>query len=363
MIIEMRTGATKEEIERTLSQLSQRGIAGQISYGEERIVIGVFEAQLRAEMEDWCTQLPGVERTRRIRTPYKLASREFQPLPTVVCVGEVEFGGRDIVVIAGPCSVESEEQIFRAAEGVLAAGAQLLRGGAFKPRTSPYAFRGLGVRGLELLARAREATGLGIVTEVMAPGDVALVGQYADVLQIGARNMQNYPLLEAVGRERLPVLLKRGPSATIEEWLLAAEYVLAQGNRHVILCERGIRTFETQTRNTFDLNAIAYAKQVTHLPVIADPSHATGDRRLVAPLSLAAIACGADGLMIEAHPNPQQALSDGDQSLDLPQLEQLMGRLPYVAQAVGRTFNGIESLEDARMLVLERTPVRLDACV
>ena len=240
-------------------------------------------------------------------------------------------------MIAGPCSVESEEQLRRTAHGVRDAGARLLRGGAYKPRTSPYAFRGMGERGLELLAQVGQETGLGIVTEVMTPADVALVGQYTDVFQIGARNMQNYLLLEEVGRTSVPVLLKRGLSATIEEWLLAAEYVMAQGNKQVMLCERGIRTFETATRNTFDLNAVAYAKRVSHLPVLADPSHGTGKWQLVTPLSLAATACGADGLIIEAHPDPDRALSDGAQSLTLENFARLMDQVGMVAQAVGRT--------------------------
>ncbi len=269
--------------------------------------------------------------------PYKLASREFNPVPTIVQVRDVAIGGNEVVVIAGPCSVESEEQLRRTAHGALEGGAKLLRGGAYKPRTSPYAFRGMGERGLELLAKMRDETGLGIVTEVMTPSDVALVGQYTDVFQIGARNMQNYLLLEEVGRTNTPVLLKRGLSATIEEWLLAAEYVMAQGNRQVMLCERGIRTFETATRNTFDLNAVALAKRLTHLPVLADPSHGTGKWQLVTPLSLAATACGADGLIIEVHPDPDRALSDGSQSLTLENFTRLMEQVNAVAGAVGRT--------------------------
>lgn len=272
----------------------------------------------------------------RSSRPYKLASREWQPHNTIVPVGPVLIGGPAVVVIAGPCAVEDEAQIMATAEAARLAGATLLRGGAFKPRTSPYAFRGLGVAALKLLAQAREHTGLPVVTEVMTPQDVALVASYVDMLQIGARNMQNYHLLEEVGRSGMPVLLKRGPSATIEEWLLAAEYILHQGNPNVVLCERGIRTFETATRNTLDLNAVAYAQQATHLPVLVDPSHGTGKRSLVGPLSLASIATGADGLVLEVHPDPDRALSDGPQSLNFPQFAALMGQLTGVITAVGR---------------------------
>ncbi len=271
-----------------------------------------------------------------ITKPYKLASREFHPQQTLVTIGDVVIGGEELVVIAGPCAVESEEQMLRTAHGLREAGARLLRGGAYKPRTSPYSFRGLGERGLEILARTREATGLQVVTEVLTPWDVRLVSAYADVLQIGARNMQNFVLLEEVGQGSKPVLLKRGPGATIEEWLLAAEYIMAQGNGNVILCERGIRTFETGTRNTLDLNALAYAKNVSHLPVIADPSHGTGIRQIVTPLSLASAACGADGLILEVHCDPEHALSDGAQSLNLSQFVVLMEQLVTVAGAVGR---------------------------
>jgi 3-deoxy-7-phosphoheptulonate synthase len=271
-----------------------------------------------------------------ISPPYKLASREFRAQDTVVDVRGVKVGGNACIIIAGPCSVESEEQILATARAARAAGATMLRGGAFKPRTSPYSFRGLGQQGLRLLALAREETGLPIVTEVMTPGDVELISYYADVLQVGARNMQNYQLLEEVGRTGRPVLLKRGLAATVEEWLLAAEYVLAQGNPNVILCERGIRTFETATRNTLDLNAVAVVKRLSHLPVLVDPSHGTGKRDLVAPLALAALAVGADGLILEIHPDPDHALSDGDQSLTCEHFTDLMPRLAALAAAVGR---------------------------
>jgi 3-deoxy-7-phosphoheptulonate synthase len=336
MIIVMQPGATPMQVTDVLTRLAELNLDSQISQGEERTVIGVVGSPIVSGLGSTLEALPGVEKTLRVTKPYKLASREFHPESSIVRVRDVEIGGDEVVVIAGPCSVESEEQLMQTAFSVRAAGARLLRGGAFKPRTSPYAFRGMGEYGLKLLAAAREATGLGIVTEVMTPGDVELVGQYADLLQIGARNMQNYQLLEEVGRTNIPVLLKRGLSATIEEWLLAAEYVMAQGNRQVILCERGIRTFETATRNTFDLNAVAYAKRLTHLPVMADPSHGTGKWQLVTPLSLAATACGADGLIIEVHPDPDRAMSDGAQSLTLENFERMMEQTNAVAQAVGR---------------------------
>ncbi len=336
MIVVMKPGASEMQINEVLSRLDELQLSGELSRGEERTVIGVLGSPIVEGLGRALEALPGVEQTLRVTKPYKLASREFNPHPTIVRVRDVEIGGRDVVVIAGPCSVENEDTLLRTAWAVRESGARLLRGGAYKPRTSPYAFRGLGEHGLELLARAREETGLGIVTEVMTPSDVALVGRYTDVFQIGARNMQNYLLLEEVGRTDTPVLIKRGLSATIEEWLLAAEYVMAQGNRQVILCERGIRTFETATRNTFDLNAVAYAKRVSHLPVIADPSHATGKWQLVTPLALAATACGADGLIVEAHPDPDRALSDGAQSLTLENFARLMEQVAAVATAIGR---------------------------
>ncbi len=337
MIIVMQPGATAMQINDVLARLGELNLSGQITQGEERAIIGVLGSPIVPGFGAAMEALPGVEKALRVSKPYKLASREFHPTPTIVRVREVAIGGDEVVVIAGPCSVESEEQLRRTAHGVREAGARLLRGGAYKPRTSPYAFRGMGERGLELLAQVGQETGLGIVTEVMTPTDVALVGQYTDVFQIGARNMQNYLLLEEVGRTQTPVLLKRGLSATIEEWLLAAEYIMAQGNSQVMLCERGIRTFETATRNTFDLNAVAYAKRVSHLPVLADPSHGTGKWQLVTPLALAATACGADGLIVEAHPDPDRALSDGAQSLTLENFARMMEQVAGVAQAVGRT--------------------------
>lgn len=348
MIVVMQPGATDMQIAEVLDRLTAMGHSADVSKGEERTIIGVVGSPIPPGTGEALQALSGVEQTLRVTKPYKLASREFHPPSTIVHVGDVAVGGDEIVTIAGPCSVESEDQLMRTAWGVRERGAKLLRGGAYKPRTSPYAFRGLGEHGLELLAKAREATGLGIVTEVMTPSDVAVVGQYTDVFQIGARNMQNYLLLEEVGRTQTPVLLKRGLSATIEEWLLAAEYVMAQGNRNVILCERGIRTFETTLRNTFDLNAVAYAKRVSHLPVIADPSHATGKWQLVTPMSLAAVACGADGLIVEVHPDPDKALSDGAQSLTLEHFSDLQTQLSAVANAVGRT------VADADLITTER---------
>ena len=345
MIVVMQADARPEDIAQVLERLGERQLKGHISQGEERTIIGVVGAPLAPELGSELESLSGVERTLRITKPYKLASREFHPQRTLITIGDVVLGGDELVVIAGPCSVESEEQILRTAHGVREAGARMLRGGAFKPRTSPYSFRGLGERGLELLAKAREATGLPVVTEVMTPSDVAVVGAYADVLQIGARNMQNYLLLEEAGRSARAVMVKRGPGATIEEWLLAAEYVMAQGNPNVILCERGIRTFETATRNTLDLNAVAYAKQVSHLPVVADPSHGTGKWRLVPPLALASVACGADGLMLEVHHDPDRAVSDGSQTLNMPNFAELMEQIGAVASAVGRTVGGLRSVE------------------
>ena len=274
----------------------------------------------------------------RVLHPFKLASRDFHPEDTVIRINGIVVGGSAIPIIAGPCSVESREQLMETAHAVKEAGAKMLRGGAFKPRTSPYAFQGLGTKGLELLREARDAYGLPIVTEVMAPGDVTLVAQYADVLQIGARNMQNFALLNAVGETQTPVLLKRGMMSTMEELIMAAEYILSRGNPRVMLCERGIRTYETMTRNTFDVNAIPVLKSVTHLPVIADPSHGTGKWELVTPIARSAVAAGADGLIIEVHPNPAAAMSDGAQSLKPEKFAQLVIQVRKIAEAMGRTI-------------------------
>jgi len=305
--------------------------------GEERTIIGVVGADIPPTLREELELFDGVQEAVRITRPYKLAAREFHPDDTIVDVRGVKVGGNSgCVIIAGPCAVEGEEQIMSTARAAREAGATMLRGGAFKPRSSPYTFRGMGEAALKLLAQARDETGLPIVTEVMTPTDVELVARYADLLQIGARNMQNYQLLEEVGRTGMPVLLKRGLSATIEEWLLSAEYVIAQGNPNVILCERGIRTFETATRNTMDLNAVALTKRRSHLPVIADPSHGTGKWYLVPPLSIAALGAGADGLIIEIHPDPDRAKSDGGQSLTLENFAALMPRLAAVAHTLGK---------------------------
>ncbi len=337
MLIVMKTDANEKELDDVLERITQSGFSAHISKGVERTVIGVV-GQTYPELREIFETMPGVEEVIPISKPYKLASRDFQPQDTTVRVGDIDIGGDELVVIAGPCAVESEEQVLQTARAVKAAGADILRGGAFKPSTSPYQFRGLGPEGLELLSHARAETGLAIITEVMAPQDVELVSRYADILQVGTRNMQNFVLLDEVGRARKPVLLKRGLSATIQEWLLSAEYILSQGNWQLMLCERGIRTFETYTRNTMDISAIPAIKKLSHLPIIADPSHGTGKWELVSPLALAAAAAGADGLMIEVHPNPDKALKDGPQSLNLNNFELLMSRLALLATALGRNL-------------------------
>jgi 3-deoxy-7-phosphoheptulonate synthase len=351
MIVVMRTGADEAQIQAVLAAIRERGFTTNLSRGETRTVIGVLgpvgpwgvphaPAGITPELGEGLEALAGVESVLSVSKPYKLASREFHPEATVVRVasprGEVAVGGETVVMMAGPCTVESEEQLLTAARAAAEGGATILRGGAYKPSTSPYGFRGMGEEGLRLLALARAETGLAVVTEVMTPTEVPLVCEYADVLQVGARNMQNYYLLDEVGRTQTPVLLKRGMAATIEEWLLAAEYILARGNPNVILCERGIRTFEKLTRNTVDINAVPLVRQLSHLPVIVDPSQGTGKRSLVAAVSLAAVAAGADGLIVEIHPHPDSALKDGAQSLTLPEYAELMPRLRAVAGAVGR---------------------------
>ncbi|MBI2867696.1 MAG: 3-deoxy-7-phosphoheptulonate synthase [Chloroflexi bacterium] len=311
------------------------GFKTQISKGEERTIIGVV-GKTYPELRDELETLPGVVEVIPISRAYKLASREFKPEDTVIQVGGVSIGGNTLAVMAGPCSIESEKQVLDTAFAVKSAGANILRGGAYKPRTSPYSFRGMGVEGLKLLAKARAETGLPVITEVMTQVDVPVVAEYADILQIGARNMQNFNLLDEVGKIRKPVMLKRGMSATYEEWLLAAEYVLNGGNSQVILCERGIRTFETYTRNTFDVTAIPVIRRMSHLPVIADPSHGTGKWHLVQPMALASVAAGAHGLMIEVHPTPDTAKSDGAQSLTFENFARMMALVSGIAAAVGR---------------------------
>ncbi|MBI4492459.1 MAG: 3-deoxy-7-phosphoheptulonate synthase [Chloroflexi bacterium] len=342
MIVIMQTGATSDNIEGVVRRLRENGLRAQISWGEERTVIGVLGTGFPPELEHSLEALAGVERVTRITRPFKLASRDFKPLDTAVPVDGLAVGAEgDFVVMAGPCSVESREQVLQTARSVRKSGAAVLRGGAFKPRTSPYSFQGLGEDGLKLLAEARAETGLPIVTEVLDVRDVEIVAAYADILQIGARNMQNYPLLREVGNTRHSVLLKRGLSATIEEWLLAAEYIMAGGNLNVILCERGIRGFDSQyTRNVLDISAVPVVKRLSHLPVIIDPSHAAGKWYLVKPLALAAAAAGADGLLIEVHPSPDHALSDGPQSLNLQNFDDLMCALQPILAASGRRLAG-----------------------
>ena len=336
MLVVMKRDATKAEIDGVVARLGELGLSAIPLPGAERTAIGTFGVAAR-EYADQLESLPGVAEIVLVSRPFKLSSREVHAADTVVRVGDVPIGGgRPLVVLAGPCSVESRDQTLATARAVRAAGATLLRGGAYKPSTSPYSFRGLGPSGLELLSEARQATGLPVVTEVLTPADVELVASHADCLQIGARNMQNFSLLDACGEQRTPVLLKRGMAATVEELLLSAEYILAKGNPNVILCERGIRTFEKYTRNTFDINAIPLLKKLSHLPVIADPSHGTGKWYLVAPVALAAVAAGADGLLIEVHPSPDHALKDGFQSLTFENFEKLMAMVPAVAAAVGR---------------------------
>ena len=335
MIVVMKSNCTQEEINTVVRRIEENQLKAHISQGVEHTIIGIL-GQIPPEFQDRMELLPGVEEVIPISKPYKLASREFHPQNTVVKVNDITIGGDEIVVMAGPCAVESEEQLLTTALAVKASGANILRGGAFKPSTSPYHFRGLGEEGLKLLAKVRDETGMPVITEVMSPKDVELVAKYADILQIGARNMQNFILLDEVGKTNKPVMLKRGLSATIQEWLLAAEYILAQGNEQVILCERGIRTFETYTRNTMDVSAIPVIKKVSHLPIIADPSHATGKWYLVTPVALAAIAAGADGLMVEVHPNPDLALKDGAQSLTFDNFGKLMSQLIPITQATGR---------------------------
>jgi 3-deoxy-7-phosphoheptulonate synthase len=335
----MQQGATEKQIQAAIDRLVELGfdvhrstgvihtVLGGVG-GKEEFDLGIFEV------------MDGVKEAHRIVSPYKLASRSFRPAGTVVKIGDVEVGGQRVVVMAGPCSVESRDQIERSAEVVARAGAQVIRGGAFKPRSSPYAFQGLGEDGLHMLREAADRNGLLVVSEVMDLTQVPLVAQYADILQVGARNMQNFNLLRELGRQRKPVLLKRGISATIEELLLSAEYILAGGNYDVILCERGIRTFETYTRNTMDISAIPVVKKLSHLPIVADPSHGTGRRDMVAPMGRAAVAAGSDGLLVEVHPDPDHALSDGAQSLRFEQFEELMSQLRIIAPAVGRSMAG-----------------------
>ncbi|MCU0245483.1 MAG: 3-deoxy-7-phosphoheptulonate synthase [Bryobacter sp.] len=336
MIVSMKRGASRAQIDAVCERIREFGYKIHSSEGEERVIIGaVGVGDVTACLES-LQSMDGVEQAVRISAPYKFVSREYRAAKTRIPITDgfgrtIEVGGDEFVVMAGPCSVESEAQILASAEGVAASGARMLRGGAFKPRTSPYDFQGMEVEGLKLLARARERTGLAIVTEIMSDRDVELVAEYADVLQVGARNMQNFTLLKALGKAGRPILLKRGMSSTIKELLMSAEYITAHGNPNIMLCERGIRTFETATRNTCDIAAVPVLNELTHLPVILDPSHATGKRSLVPALSRAAIAIGADGIIVEVHPQPEKAISDGAQSLHLPEFQKMMEDLaPFV---------------------------------
>ena len=337
MVVVMEERASEEQVQHVIAQLVEKGFDVHRSTGQLRSVLGAvggnrsFDTRLIEVME-------GVHEVLRITEPYKLASRTFKPERSTVSFGEFRVGGDEVIVMAGPCSVETEEQIAASASAVKRAGAKILRGGAFKPRSSPYSFQGLGKEGLRMMRTAADAEGLKVVSEVMDVSQVELVTRYADILQVGARNMQNYTLLRELGKSRTPVLLKRGIAATIEEWLLSAEYVLAGGNTDVILCERGIRTFESYTRNTLDISAIPVIQKLSHLPIIADPSHGTGLRDKVAPMARAAIAAGADGLIIEVHPDPDNALSDGAQSIFPPQFDRLMAELRVIAPAIGRSI-------------------------
>jgi 3-deoxy-7-phosphoheptulonate synthase len=338
MIVVMKPGSNQAEIDTVINHIEELGLGAHLIQGEERTVIGVV-GRVYPELMSMLSVHQGVDDVVPVSKPYKLSGRDFIPEDTVINVRGVEIGGGRPVVMAGPCSVENEEMLFETARAVKASGAHVLRGGAYKPRTSPYQFRGLGEEGLKILAAASRETGMPVITEVLTVRDVDLVAQHADILQIGARNMQNYILLEEAGRSGKPVLLKRGLSGQIQEWLLCAEYIMAQGNRQVILCERGIRTFETMTRNTFDVTAIPLVKRLSHLPVIGDPSHGTGHWYLIEPMAAATIAAGADGLIIEVHPNPDHALSDGAQSLTFQSFDRMMQKVSVVADAVGRPLH------------------------
>lgn len=338
MIVTMSFDATKKDTDRVKGKLKGLGYDTKVFKGEKKTVIHVIGVTDKEKLIKSIEPLPGVEKLIPILHPFKLSSREFHPDDSVISVNGRLIGGKDIAIIAGPCAVESREILLEIANKVKEAGAKFLRGGAFKPRTSPYSFQGLGEKGLEILAEARDQTNLLIVTEVLSEIDVPLVAKYADVLQIGARNMQNFPLLKTVGRFNKPVLLKRGISATIEEWLMSAEYILSEGNSNVILCERGIRTFEKYTRNTLDISTIPVVNHLSHLPIIIDPSHSSGDWKYVNALSRAAIAAGSDGLLIEVHTNPAQALSDGKQSIKPELFNKLMEEIKKIAEVTGRSL-------------------------
>ena len=335
MVIVLDKNVTDEQYENVVKHLEDYGFAVHKSTGVQQIVLGAIGVKPDFDIRE-VKILEGVAEVYRITEPFKLASRTFKKEDTVISVGNVEIGGNEVVMMAGPCSVESEEQIFKLAEIVAKAGAKILRGGAFKPRTSPYSFQGLGEKGLKLLRKAADKYKLLVITEVMENAQIPLISEYTDIFQVGARNMQNFPLLNELGKTTKPIMLKRGLAATVEDWLMSAEYVLSNGNRNLMLCERGIRTFETYTRNTFDLSAIPVVHKRSHLPVIADPSHATGLRDKVLPMARAAVAAGADGIMVEVHHDPEHALSDGPQALLPEQFEELMKQVKLIAQVIGR---------------------------
>jgi 3-deoxy-7-phosphoheptulonate synthase len=334
MIVNMSDNATEQQIEHIIQRIREAGFQPHVTRGTERTIVAAVGSGGRRHEIEALSVAPGVDTVVAIAQPFKLVSRQTRPQASVIDVAGVKIGGPEVVVIAGPCSVESREQMLETAQGVKRAGATMLRGGAYKPRTSPYEFQGLGIEALKILREARELTGLPVVTEVMSTEDIDLICEYADMLQVGARNMQNFALLRRLAGIQKPILLKRGPSASVKEWLLAAEYLLSGGNDQVALCERGIKTFETGMRNTFDLAAIALAKELSHLPVVADPSHGTGKQSLIGAVSRAAVAVGADALIVEVHPCPERALSDGPQSLDIPQFENVMRGLSAPLRSV-----------------------------
>ena len=336
MIVEMSTGATQDEVNAVVERATSLGMGTQLNVGTDKTVIAILGSDTGLLPTDTFAVLPGVQSVTRIMKPYKLASREFKLSDSVVSINDIQIGGKRVVVMAGPCAVENEEQLMEAARAVKESGASILRGGAFKPRTSPFSFQGLEEAGLQLLAQARERFGIPVVTEVVDPNEVSLVAESADILQVGSRNMQNFALLTNIGKSKRPVVLKRGFSCTITEWLTAADYLLAEGNDQVILCERGIRTFEDSIRFSLDISAIPVLKRSSHLPVIVDPSHAAGHYSLVPSLAKAAVAAGADGLLIEVHPNPKEALVDGLQSLTLSNFTKLMEELRQIAKTIGR---------------------------
>jgi len=337
MIVVMKPGATAENLSAVVKKIESAGLRTHLSKGEEVTIVGVIgDKKIIANLE--LQMMAGVDKTVRITEKYKLVSRDFHPEDTIIDAGGVKIGGKEIIVMAGPCAVENLEQLREAAQSVKACGAKFLRGGAFKPRTSPYDFQGLGEDGLKLLKRVGEEFNLKIVTEIVDKNDIELFSNYADILQVGARNMQNFQLLKALGKCSKPILLKRGLSATISEWLNAAEYIMSGGNEQVIFCERGIRTYETFTRNTLDLSAVAAVKELSHLPIVVDPSHGTGRWKMVAPMARAALAAGADGLIIEVHPHPEKALSDGDQSLTPAAFKDLMNSLGGIAKIMGKSL-------------------------